>query len=113
MAVGTVGTIKRMKVVGSKTVPRLVTAPVTFGDDGDDNGLVTVNATDLEASKILGVLGATVWNGVAAVGYGISVVDPHVFAEAGVTTLVLQNVAESTSTVDITGLTATVLFECE
>lgn len=104
-----IGKIQRVKVVGSKTVPRLVTAPVTFAD----TGLATVNATDLEASKILGVLGATVWNGVAEVGYSISVVTPHAFAEAGVTTLVLQNVAESTSTVDINELTATVLFECE
>jgi len=112
MAVGTVGTIQRMKVVGSKTVPRYVTAPVTFGISDGDNGKQAVNATDLEASKILGVLGATVWNGVSGTGYTVSVVAGTAFAEAGVTTLILQNVTDA-GALDNTGLTATVLFECE
>ena len=116
MAVGTVGTIKKVQVVGTKTVPRLVYAAVTFGsgfgggaEDGD--GKATVNATDLEASKILAVLGSTAWNCGLQVGRYVVCASPA-YSDAGATSVDLQCLEESGnySTVETT---ATVLFAVE
>ena len=111
MAVGTVGTIKKVQVVGTKTVPRLVYAPVTFGDGGDDNGRVTVNATDLEASKILAVLGGTAWNTGSAIGKYV-VCESPAYSDAGATSVLLQLLTEG-GAYSTVGETATVLFAVE
>ena len=121
MPAGTVGTIKKVKVVGTKTVPRLVYAAVTFGsgfglgiEDGD--GIVTVNATDLEASKILAVLGGTAWNTESVSGTphtGLYVVcRSPAYSDAGVTSVVLMLLDEG-GTYGTGGETATVLFAVE
>jgi len=114
MAVGTVGTIQRMKVVGSKTVPRYVTAPVTFGISDGDNGKQAVNATDLEASKILGLLGFTAWGaGATTAEEGYNVYATTAFSEAGVTEVDLEIFGIKNDALDGTEKTVTMLFECE
>jgi len=105
-----IGTIQRVKVVGSKTVPRLVTAAITFADDAT----ATVNATDLEASKILGLLGFTAWGAGATAperGYNVYATTP--FSEAGVTQVALEIFGIKNNALDGTEKTVTMLFECE
>ena len=110
MAAGTVGTIQRMKVVGSKTVPHYVDAIITFGTGGSEEGRVTVNATDLEASKILGIFGATVWGATAELSVAVSTTTA--FSASGVTSVLLQ-IVDDDSDYNDQGETATVLFKCE
>jgi hypothetical protein len=107
------GIVKRVRVIGVKTVPRLVSARITFADTGD----ATVNATDLGASKILGVLGSTVWNNPADypcfVATSATHADIEALTDAGVDKVVLT--LHDPRNADLSGeeLTATVLFECE
>jgi hypothetical protein len=102
-----VGTIKKVQVVGTKTVPRLVYAPVTF----DGSGLATVTATDLEASKILAVFGGMVWNTGVAVDHTITI-RTAVYSDAGVASVDF-NVLDENGSVITDEKTATILFAVE
>ena len=114
-----IGTIQRVRVVGSKTVPRLVSADIAFGP----LGTVTVNATDLEASKILGVFGGCYWGSTAAAaglsGNGRTPLIMEVetsFVEGGVTSVKINSVDPNNQALEGSAglqLTVTVLFECE
>jgi len=105
-----IGTIQRVRVVGSKTVPRLVTAAITFAS----NATATVKATDLEASKILGLLGFTAWGaGDTEAEEGMNVYATTAFSEAGVTQVDLEIFGIKNDALDGTEKTVTMLFECE
>ena len=99
-----VGAIDRVQVVGSKTVPRLVVANLTFVD-----GVLPVNAADLEANKILGFAAAP-WDVDAGVGQMVGTTTT--FVVGGVATVNLELVTDNSVLVSGSAV-VTAIFWCE